>query len=137
MPDEIEHIKNKYIDMPAKVALVRPSLMTSKANPISLFSRMISMLLPLTQVACKEVLALGILNFCATTPAISRPQEGRFRRRENAKLCPSVIARSEETKQSMSPHAALWIVSRNLSSGAHSRDPLARNDAEKGRLHPP
>jgi hypothetical protein len=24
--------------------------------------------------------------------------------------------------------AALWIASRSLSSGAHSRDPLARND---------
>ena len=39
-----------------------------------------------------------------------------------------VIARSEATKQSMSPLAPLWIASRSLSSGAHSRDPLARND---------
>ena len=31
------------------------------------------------------------------------------------------------TKQSMLP-AAKWIASRSLSSGAHSRDPLARND---------
>jgi hypothetical protein len=28
----------------------------------------------------------------------------------------------------MSLHAALWIASRSLSSGAHSRDPVARND---------
>jgi len=28
---------------------------------------------------------------------------------------------------------ALWIASRSLSSGAHSRDPLARNDEEKLR----
>jgi hypothetical protein len=40
----------------------------------------------------------------------------------------SVIARSEATKQSSFPLAALWIASRSLSSGAHSRDPLARND---------
>jgi hypothetical protein len=31
------------------------------------------------------------------------------------------------TKQS-SPDSRLWIASRSLSSGAHSRDPLARND---------
>ena len=34
------------------------------------------------------------------------------------------------TKQSSFPHVALWIASRSLSSGAHSRDPLARNDGE-------
>src|SRR5205809_299436 len=28
-------------------------------------------------------------------------------------------------------YAALWIASRSLSSGAHSRDPLARNDGER------
>jgi hypothetical protein len=39
-----------------------------------------------------------------------------------------VIARSEATKQSISPPAEAWIASRSLSSGAHSRDPLARND---------
>src|SRR5262249_3056521 len=32
------------------------------------------------------------------------------------------------TKQSGAPLAARWIASRSLSSGAHSRDPLARND---------
>jgi hypothetical protein len=26
----------------------------------------------------------------------------------------------------------LWIASRSLSSGAHSRDPLARNDESRG-----
>src|ERR1700733_16192941 len=40
----------------------------------------------------------------------------------------SVIARSEATKQSIL--AARWIVSRSLSSGAHSRDPVARNDKQ-------
>src|SRR5712692_3146149 len=35
--------------------------------------------------------------------------------------CPFVIARS----------ATRWIASRSLSSGAHSRDPLARNDGLK------
>jgi hypothetical protein len=42
-----------------------------------------------------------------------------------------VIARSEATKQSISPLAAPWIASRSLSSGAHSRDPLARNDEKQ------
>ena len=47
-----------------------------------------------------------------------------------ASLNPSyalVIARSAATKQSMSHYAEPWIASRSLSSGAHSRDPLARN----------
>jgi hypothetical protein len=35
---------------------------------------------------------------------------------------------SEATKQSSFPLVLLWIASRSLSSGAHSRDPLARND---------
>src|SRR5947209_9074395 len=30
--------------------------------------------------------------------------------------------------------AARWIASRSLSSGAHSRDPLARNDGKVSRL---
>src|SRR6267143_3907756 len=51
-------------------------------------------------------------------------------RRENANVCQvPVIARSEATKQSILC-AARWIASRSLSSGAHSRDPLARNDGE-------
>jgi hypothetical protein len=33
-------------------------------------------------------------------------------------------------KQSIAPQVERWIASRNLSSGAHSRDPLARNDDE-------
>src|SRR5882672_4847613 len=41
----------------------------------------------------------------------------------------AVIARSGATKQSIFfLCAARWIASRSLSSGAHSRDPLARND---------
>src|SRR6202043_2100793 len=39
-----------------------------------------------------------------------------------------VIARSEATKQSILTRGELWIASPSLSSGAHSRDPLARND---------
>ncbi len=39
-----------------------------------------------------------------------------------------VIARSKATKQSILASFAAWIASRSLSSGAHSRDPLARND---------
>jgi hypothetical protein len=37
-------------------------------------------------------------------------------------------AKADATKQSISLRAAKWIASRSLSSGAHSRDPLARND---------
>src|SRR5207245_7225051 len=36
-------------------------------------------------------------------------------------------------KQSICPRAEVWIASRSLSSGAHSRDPLARNDVERAR----
>ena len=50
-------------------------------------------------------------------------------RRENAQARSAVIASA--AKQSRSPLAALWIASRSLSSGAHSRDPLARNDGVK------
>jgi hypothetical protein len=35
---------------------------------------------------------------------------------------------SKATKQSIYPRLEVWIASRSLSSGAHSRDPLARND---------
>jgi hypothetical protein len=41
----------------------------------------------------------------------------------------AVIARSEATKQSTLPFLP-WIASRSLSSGALSRDPLARNDGK-------
>src|SRR6266550_4965586 len=34
------------------------------------------------------------------------------------------------TKQSIYPRVGRWIASRSLSSGAHSRDPLARNDGK-------
>jgi hypothetical protein len=44
-----------------------------------------------------------------------------------------VIARSEATKQSILLFAVAWIASRSLSSGAHSRDPLARNDGLEQR----
>ena len=37
-------------------------------------------------------------------------------------------AKADATKQSTFPLAAPWIASRSLSSGAHSRDPVARND---------
>jgi hypothetical protein len=47
-------------------------------------------------------------------------------RGEIAKLSLLVIA--SEAKQSTYPLAAPWIASRSLSSGAHSRDPVARND---------
>jgi hypothetical protein len=40
----------------------------------------------------------------------------------------AVIARSKATKQSRIDIWQGWIASLSLSSGAHSRDPLARND---------
>jgi hypothetical protein len=39
-----------------------------------------------------------------------------------------VIARSKATKQSNSFPGGFWIASGSLSSGAHTRDPLASND---------
>src|ERR1700680_4178582 len=48
-----------------------------------------------------------------------------------------VIERSKATKQSILS-AMTWIASRSLSSGAHWRDPLARNDGaspRRGTLH--
>jgi hypothetical protein len=42
---------------------------------------------------------------------------------------------SEATKQSILPRAVKWIASRSLSSGAHSRDPLARNDGAVRSMH--
>jgi hypothetical protein len=45
---------------------------------------------------------------------------------------------AKATKQSILQRTEKWIASRSLSSGAHSRDPVARNDAdgEAGSLHP-
>src|SRR4029453_2501570 len=41
-----------------------------------------------------------------------------------------VVARRPATKQSTSRYAEPWIASRSPSSGAHSRDLLARNDGK-------
>src|SRR5258707_14429565 len=46
-------------------------------------------------------------------------------------FCIAVIARSEADEAIHSCLASRWIASRSLSSGAHSRDALARNDREK------
>ena len=44
-------------------------------------------------------------------------------------LVPGIhVVIASAAKQSMLQQAAEWIASRSLSSGAHSRDPLARND---------
>jgi len=51
-------------------------------------------------------------------------------RGEIANVCLTVIASA--AKQSIYPLAATWIASRSLSSGARSRDPLARNDVVDG-----
>ena len=61
-------------------------------------------------------------------------------RRENAESCfgnwGNVIARSESDEAIHSYFAATWIASRSLSSGAHSRDPLARNNGLNTRHIP-
>src|SRR5487761_2197284 len=44
----------------------------------------------------------------------------------------AVIARNETTKQTIFAEIG-WMASRNLSSGAHSRDPVARNDGKTGK----
>jgi hypothetical protein len=52
---------------------------------------------------------------------------------EIVRVCLNVIARSscdEAIHSSLAAFAAPWIASRSLSSGAHSRDPLARNDGD-------
>ncbi len=46
-----------------------------------------------------------------------------------ASTCPRHCERSEAIHSFLC--AAKWIASRSLSSGAHSRDPLARNDGAK------
>jgi hypothetical protein len=52
---------------------------------------------------------------------------GRIAPRDRGIVC---CRHCEERKRRSNPfyYAALWIASRSLSSGAHSRDPLARND---------
>jgi hypothetical protein len=37
---------------------------------------------------------------------------------------------ASQAKQSIAQQKERWIASRSLSSGAHSRDPLARNDSK-------
>src|SRR5258706_1794676 len=67
------------------------------------------------------------------------PMTGR-RRRSDIGVLTAIIARGQRvppsagpminsaTKQPILHRAVRWIASRSLSSGAHSRDPLARND---------
>src|SRR6476660_1363582 len=58
---------------------------------------------------------------------------GEFTPRERGVLFLEIGATSsrgaQATKQSTLTFAERWIASRSLSSGAHSRDPLARNHA--------
>ena len=49
--------------------------------------------------------------------------------RNRSQACKSASLRGAfATKQSIFLFSVRWIASRSLSSGAHSRDPLARND---------
>ena len=66
---------------------------------------------------------------CRTTSTISphiRPASGIFRRKSGELYV--VIARSVSDEAIPAFFAAGWIASWSLSSGPHSRDPLARND---------
>ena len=78
---------------------------------------------------------------CSERPAFPAPsvlreakrflQNSDASRRENAELCFNWRRHCEERKRRSNPAScvvAKWIASRSLSSGAHSRDPLARND---------
>ena len=51
----------------------------------------------------------------------------RYSRTHTTRRIQTVIARSESDETIQLPYPARWIVSRSLSSGAHSRDPVARN----------
>src|ERR1019366_1371383 len=68
---------------------------------------------------------------------LGRPMRAHWKRvdliRSDGSRYLFVIARSKATKQSILSSKALWIASRSLSSGAHSRDPLARNDGSSLR----
>ncbi|MDR3486464.1 MAG: hypothetical protein P4M05_16335, partial [Bradyrhizobium sp.] len=59
-------------------------------------------------------------------------QNSREMRGEIAELCQQLKRRHCEERSDEAIHScflvALWIASRSLSSGVHSRDPLARND---------
>jgi hypothetical protein len=57
-------------------------------------------------------------------------QTSRETRGEIADSHLAVVARSASDEATLFLLAALWIASRSLSSRAHSRDPLARNDVE-------
>src|SRR6478609_2378329 len=67
----------------------------------------------------------------ATTPRVHpmRWLDGCGRRSESDS-CSAVIARSKATEQSILSFHGRWIASRSLSSGARSRDPVARRDAD-------
>jgi hypothetical protein len=65
------------------------------------------------------------------------PENSRERRGEIAKLCLSFRRHCEERSDEAIHSSILlraWIASRSPSSGAHSRDPLARNDGFEGCL---
>ncbi|HTF73453.1 MAG TPA: hypothetical protein VK620_03805, partial [Bradyrhizobium sp.] len=61
-----------------------------------------------------------------------RPRNTRYRAPATAYPDRSLTGRTTPAflahKQSIGAWAVLWIASRSLSSGAQSRDPLARND---------
>jgi hypothetical protein len=58
--------------------------------------------------------------------------KGWWRPRPSKRL-PSVFPVASQAQQSIAPQVERWIASRSLSSGAHSRDPLARNDGRQRR----
>jgi hypothetical protein len=75
-------------------------------------------------------------------PSVFRERTFRQPRAEQAARSRSHILTSLRGAKRRSNPASLllvwqWIASRSLSSGAHSRDPLARNDVQSNRHRPP
>jgi hypothetical protein len=83
--------------------------------------------------------ALGHPAFPAPSHITSRDNVdaslGRTERRGKAKVCPTSLRGVKRRSNPVLLCALKWIASRSLSSGAHSRDPLARNDGVQ-RPHP-
>jgi hypothetical protein len=88
--------------MPAEVVLLRLPLMPSKAGAIVSFSQMISMQLPLVQAACKDVLALGILNFALQLQLSCA--RNRIASRSSARACKALSIRHCEERSDEAIH---------------------------------
>jgi nicotinamide-nucleotide amidase len=73
-------------------------------------------------ICCCKAVALNLLD------ALSRSRGGFARHCGQCRLGDPSLRGAKRRSNPLSPLLWLWIASRSLSSGAHSRDPLARND---------